>query len=170
MSAEESRATEWLLADAQASEQLGAVLARTAAAAAQAWAERALIVFLCGDLGAGKTTLARGVLRELGVTGTVRSPSYTLLERYETPTAVGLHVDLYRLRGDEEVEALGLRDELRAGVIMLVEWPERALGALPPPDLRIELNVRGAGRAATIAALTVVGQNWLRRIESSLMR
>ena len=122
VSAEESRATEWLLADAQASEQLGAVLARTAAAAAQAWAERALIVFLCGDLGAGKTTLARGVLRELGVTGTVRSPSYTLLERYETPTAVGLHVDLYRLRGDEEVEALGLRDELRAGVIVLVEF------------------------------------------------
>ena len=156
--------SEFPLASAADSEQLGAVVAREVP-----WsAGRSLCIFLSGDLGAGKTTVARGLLRALGVAEIVRSPSYTLLETYEPGGHRVLHLDLYRLSGGGEVQALGLRDELDAGVLLLVEWPERAREALPTPDLELRLSMAGEGRQATLAAGTAIGGDWLSRIKGRL--
>jgi len=145
------------LADAVGSERLGAALARTIP-----WATpRALTLFLTGELGTGKTTLARGLLRALGVEDVVRSPSYTLVESYEAAGHRVLHLDLYRLGGATDLEALGLRDELDEGVLLLVEWPERAPAMLPIPDLQVSLRVAGEGRIARLEARTEVGAGWL---------
>lgn len=143
---------------------LGAALARSLPRGAP----DALVVYLQGDLGSGKTTLARALLRQLGVQGTVRSPSYTLLESYELGGLLALHLDLYRLREPGELEQLALRDLLQAGVLLLVEWPERAPGLLPAPDLDIELSIpAGEGAAAQLARTarldtgSPTGQRWL---------
>ena len=149
--------TELQLADVADSERLGAVLAR-----AIPWtAPRALTLFLTGELGTGKTTIARGLLRALGVEDVVRSPSYTLVETYEPAGHRVLHLDLYRLGGAADLEALGLRDELEEGVLLLVEWPERAPSVLPLPDLQVSLRVAGEGRTARLEATTEVGVGWL---------
>ena len=140
------------LADADATEQLAQALARTAPTPA--------VALLHGDLGAGKSTLARAWLRALGVTGAIRSPTYTLVERY--PLAGGseaLHLDLYRIGDGAELEFLGLDDADAA--LWLVEWPERGAGALPPADLRIDLSIQGDGRACGLTALSPAGQAWL---------
>jgi tRNA threonylcarbamoyladenosine biosynthesis protein TsaE len=153
------------LASAADSERLGAMLA-----ADVPWsAGQPLSIFLSGDLGAGKTTVARGLLRALGVAEIVRSPSYTLLETYEPEGHRVLHLDLYRLSGGDELQALGLRDELDAGVLLLVEWPERAREALPAPDLELRLSMAGEGRRATLEAGTAPGAAWLSRIKDRLM-
>ncbi|MBS0388374.1 MAG: tRNA (adenosine(37)-N6)-threonylcarbamoyltransferase complex ATPase subunit type 1 TsaE [Proteobacteria bacterium] len=145
------------LADAYATERLGAALARSVP-----WsAPQSLTVHLHGELGAGKTTLVRGLLRELGVTGTVRSPSFTLLESYESNGRTVLHVDLYRLAGSADVASLGLRDEARPGVLLLVEWPERALESLPAADLRVRLSIVGEQRRAQLEPASAVGTAWL---------
>ena len=155
---------ELLLAVANGTEQLGAALARTAP-----WrAPQALTVFLHGELGAGKTTLARGLLRELGVQGTVRSPSYTLLESYEPAGFRVLHLDLYRLSGAEELAVLGIRDELAPGVMLLIEWPERASEALPPPDLRLTYSLLGESRRVRLEGATPVGAAWLSALQGML--
>lgn len=123
------------------------------------------MVHLHGDLGAGKSTLARAWLRRLGVQGTVRSPTYTLVERY--PLAGGneaLHLDLYRIGDPGELEFLGL-DEAD-GALWLVEWPQRGTGALPAPDLAIHLAIAGDGRSARIKALSVTGSGWLDRLRN----
>lgn len=141
------------------SEALGAALAR-----AIPWPEgRALSLFLSGDLGAGKTTVVRGLLHGLGVGEAVRSPTYTLLETYEHEGHRVLHLDLYRLGGSADLAALGLRDELEAGVMLVVEWPERALEALPAPDIQVWLSMAGEGRAARLQAGTEQGAEWLSR-------
>jgi tRNA threonylcarbamoyladenosine biosynthesis protein TsaE len=103
-------------------------------------------VHLHGDLGTGKTTLVRGILRGLGHTGAVKSPTYTLIEPYEPGGRPVFHLDLYRLGDPEEIEYLGLRDLLGGGRLLLVEWPERAGTALPPADLDIDIAYAGAGR------------------------
>ncbi|TDU24417.1 tRNA threonylcarbamoyladenosine biosynthesis protein TsaE [Panacagrimonas perspica] len=108
------------------------------------------VVFLHGDLGAGKTTLARGLLRSCGVTGTLRSPTYTLMEPYSVGGQGFLHLDLYRLTDPSEVENLGLRDYPPESTIWLVEWPQRGAGFLPAPDLEVRLAPQGEGRVATI--------------------
>jgi len=132
------------LADAAATEAIGARLAR-------ALSQRAgLVVFLHGDLGAGKTTLVRGWLRALGVTGTIRSPTYTLVEPYEVDGRGLLHLDLYRLSDPLELEQLGLYDTPPERSVWLVEWPERGAGQLPQADLRIHLQVADAGREIRI--------------------
>jgi len=110
------------------------------------------VVYLEGDLGTGKTTLARGVLRGLGHAGPVRSPTYTLLEPYELESMRLYHLDLYRLGDPEELEYLGLRDLLDEESLLLVEWPERGAGALPPPDLRIRLAHAGEARTLELVA------------------
>jgi tRNA threonylcarbamoyladenosine biosynthesis protein TsaE len=97
------------------------------------------VVFLHGDLGAGKTTLARGILRGMGYLGTVRSPTYTLVEHYPTQPLASAHFDLYRLGHPEELEFIGARDELMEGNLCLIEWPERAMGCLGVPDVDIYL-------------------------------
>ncbi len=93
------------------------------------------VVTLSGDLGAGKSTFARGVLRALGATGAIRSPSYTLLESYDLPGVQVIHLDLYRLLDPDELDNLGLEDYYRPGRLWLVEWPERGGGRLPPAEL-----------------------------------
>ena len=160
------------LSDEAATLALGAALARTAPRGASA----ALTVFLQGELGTGKTTLARALLRELGVAGTVRSPTYTLIEKYELADWQVLHLDLYRLRDATELEHLGLRDELRSGVLVLIEWPERAPLGLPTSDLRILLSAVAGGdpamgtdaRSAHISAETLAGRLWHRDLECAL--
>jgi tRNA threonylcarbamoyladenosine biosynthesis protein TsaE len=99
------------------------------------------IIELAGELGSGKSTFARGVLRALGVLGPIKSPSYTLLETYEPPGVHIVHLDLYRLNDPDELEHLGLADYHRAGFLWLVEWPERGAGRLPAPDLRFEFSI-----------------------------
>jgi tRNA threonylcarbamoyladenosine biosynthesis protein TsaE len=143
------------LADAEATERLARALAQTA--------PRPAVVLLQGDLGAGKSTLARGWLRALGVSGAIRSPTYTLVERY--PLAGGgeaLHLDLYRIGDGAELEFLGLDDADAA--LWLVEWPERGGDALPSPDLRIALAIEGEGRACEIIPLSPTGRSWLARL------
>jgi tRNA threonylcarbamoyladenosine biosynthesis protein TsaE len=140
------------LPDAEATQVLGRILATTRPAHA--------VIYLHGDLGAGKSTLARALLRALGVTGAIRSPTYTLVERY--PLRDGgdaLHLDLYRIAGAGELEFLGL-DAVDA-VLWLIEWPERGNGALPPVDLTLDLAVEGASRSVIVSAGSSAGHAWL---------
>jgi tRNA threonylcarbamoyladenosine biosynthesis protein TsaE len=134
------------------------------AAAKPASSDAAVIVYLTGDLGAGKTTLARGFLRACGITGAVRSPTYTLVETYDAGALTLVHLDLYRLREPSELEPLGLRDLARAGYLWLIEWPERGAGRLPPADLTISLQVAEKTHDLTTSAGTAVGQVWFRRL------
>lgn len=146
--------------NAEATEAHGAAFAQTLPSLASA----PLIVFLEGDLGAGKTTWARGFLRALGVSGAVRSPTYTLLERYDLAAGAVLHLDLYRLRDPDELESLGLRDWHVPGYLWLIEWPERGAGHLPSADLRLEFTHAADGSHAIAAhAGTAVGTAWLAR-------
>lgn len=141
------------LADAEATTRLGAALAR------RLRGQGGAVIHLEGDLGAGKTTLARGFLRELGVTGTVRSPTYTLMEPYETAQARVLHMDLYRLTDPLELENLGLNDFPPAQTLWLVEWPDKGGALLPRPDLRLLLGNSGTGRRLRIeAAASLAGR------------
>lgn len=120
------------------------------------------VLYLEGALGAGKTTLTRGLLRALGVTGSIRSPTYTLLEPYEIGNQPLLHMDLYRLNDPLELEQLGLRDYPTSRCWWLVEWPERGAGFLPPPDLRIVLSHEPQGRRAVcsgVLAATIGSQS-----------
>ena len=134
------------LADPAATEAMGAKLA-------QALLQRpGLVVFLHGDLGAGKTTLVRGWLRQLGATGAIRSPTYTLVEPYELDGRSLLHLDLYRLSDAAELEQLGVYDTPPESSVWLVEWPERGAGQLPEPDLKIFLQVAAAGREMRLEA------------------
>lgn len=121
------------------------------------------VVQLQGDLGAGKSTLARALLRSLGVQGAIRSPTYTLVERY--PLGDGheaWHLDLYRIGQAEELDFLGL-DEGSAS-LWLVEWPERGAGALPPTDLIVALEIEGLGRRVRLNATSDAGREWLARL------
>ncbi|NUS37533.1 MAG: tRNA (adenosine(37)-N6)-threonylcarbamoyltransferase complex ATPase subunit type 1 TsaE [Lysobacter sp.] len=149
------------LADPAATDALGQLLARTQPATA--------VVHLHGDLGAGKSSLARAWLRALGVVGAIRSPTYTLVEHYPYADArlpqggKALHLDLYRIGGPGELEFLALDDA--AATLWLVEWPERGGDALPQADLRIGLSVAPAGgRAASLQAGTPAGDDWVRRM------
>ena len=124
--------------------------------------DRNLLLGLSGELGSGKTTLARALLRALGVGGTIRSPTFTLVEPYETRAGAVHHLDLYRLKpGGEELESLGYRDIRALPGLVIVEWPERAGAALGTPDLALTLEHRPAGRGLRATAATEAGRNWL---------
>jgi tRNA threonylcarbamoyladenosine biosynthesis protein TsaE len=105
-----------------------------------------MVVTLSGDLGAGKTTLVRGVLRGFDIEGPVRSPTYTLVEPYKVSSLYLYHFDFYRLKDPDEWEAAGFREYFRADAICLIEWPERASPFLPPADLELRLSLEDAGR------------------------
>ncbi len=108
------------------------------------------IIFLHGDLGAGKTTFVRGFLRALGHTGTVKSPTYTLIETYSFPSMRCHHLDLYRLADPYELENLGVRDLFDNQSIFLIEWPEMAAGHLPEVDIDLTITYHEGGRLVLI--------------------
>ncbi|MEM9758732.1 MAG: tRNA (adenosine(37)-N6)-threonylcarbamoyltransferase complex ATPase subunit type 1 TsaE [Pseudomonadota bacterium] len=114
-------------------------------------------VYLRGELGAGKTTLVRGVARGLGHTQAVKSPTYTLVEPYEALTVPLYHFDLYRLGDPEELEFMGIRDYFTGEALVFIEWPERGEGFLPTPDLEIRLAVEGMGRRLDVRACSERG-------------
>jgi tRNA threonylcarbamoyladenosine biosynthesis protein TsaE len=116
------------------------------------------VVYLAGDLGTGKTTLVRGILRRFGHRGPVRSPTYTLMEPYAIGGLRLFHLDLYRLGDPGELEYLGLRDLLERDSVLLVEWPERGAGVLPPPDLEIRLQYSQRGRVVELRARSPAGE------------
>lgn len=124
-----------------------------------------LVVYLRGDLGAGKTTLVRGLLRALGYRGRVKSPTYTLIEQYDLAGLNLRHFDLYRFRDAEEWEAAGFRDEFNGHNICLVEWPEQAAGLLPPADLEIIFNMQAHGRILELHARSVTGQQCIETLQ-----
>ena len=128
------------------------------------------VVYLTGELGAGKTTFARGFLEALGVAGAVRSPTYTLLEFHEVPGLTVLHIDLYRLRDAAELESLGLRDWARPGCLWLIEWPERGEQRLPPPDLTLTFTVGAPAHDIEVLARSPRGEAWLARLASQVRR
>ncbi|MDH3561278.1 MAG: tRNA (adenosine(37)-N6)-threonylcarbamoyltransferase complex ATPase subunit type 1 TsaE [Gammaproteobacteria bacterium] len=119
------------------------------------------VIYLCGDLGTGKTTLVRNLLRGLGFRGKVKSPTYTLIEPYPLGELSVYHLDLYRLTSGEELEWIGIRDLMTGHELLLVEWPELGEGALPPPDLVIAIDHRGAGRQLDLRAASERGRQWL---------
>jgi len=141
----------WRLPGARQSEALGAALARGCP-----WDEaEPRLIYLSGELGAGKTTLAAA-----------------LIETYAARAGEAVHIDLYRLRGSEELQQLGLRDYLNGRTLLLIEWPERAAGALPPADLEVRLELSDApgdgGRNAHVEARSSVGEAWLTRTRAVL--
>jgi tRNA threonylcarbamoyladenosine biosynthesis protein TsaE len=134
------------LPSAQATETLGALLADVI--------QPGWIVFLQGELGAGKTTLVRGLLRHLGYQGVVKSPTYTLLEPYHFDSFSVFHFDLYRIADADELEFIGFRDCLDQNNILLIEWPQRGAGVLPSPDIDLTLHYSEHGRHCTLQILT----------------
>jgi tRNA threonylcarbamoyladenosine biosynthesis protein TsaE len=148
------------LPDEPATLALGAALA--------AGLEPGLTIYLRGDLGAGKTTLARGVLRALGHEGAVKSPTYTLVEVYELSRLHLHHFDFYRFRDPREWIDAGFRESFNGRNVSLIEWPERAGGLLPPADVEIALELHGTGRNAVLTSSSEAGHRSIARIEERL--
>ena len=121
------------------------------------------VLHVSGELGSGKTTLVRGLLRELGHTGRVKSPTYPLVELYVVSRLNLYHFDFYRFKYQSEWTESGFREYFSAQTACIVEWPERAGGLLPPPDLAIRLEIAGDGRRAWLSAGTPGGEAWLAR-------
>lgn len=121
------------------------------------------VIYLQGDLGAGKTTFTRGVLRAFGHDGAVKSPTYTLVEPYHFGAINVYHFDLYRVVDPEELELIGVRDYFSAQALVLVEWPSRGEPLLPAPDLTVNLtpSLTGQGRSLSMQANSETGQGWL---------
>lgn len=126
--------------------------------------EPGLVIFLDGDLGAGKTTLARALLHAMGYRGKVKSPTYTLVEIYVISSLYLYHFDFYRFNDPQEWDEAGFREYFNEASVCLVEWPEKAGGLLPRADLEIALRVRGEGRQVEIAAGTAKGEKCLQHL------
>src|SRR5271165_3558730 len=167
-------AIEFTLPDAEATDALGRALAASfpgnLSGGAGGGRPEGAVLHLRGDLGAGKTTCARSLLRAFGVTGTIRSPTYTLVETYELGFLTCVHVDLYRVAGEALAEELGLRDLPEPHDLVLIEWPEKGAGAVPPADLGLWLDYAPAGRSARVVAFSARGRAWLAnlRVDPSL--
>ncbi len=127
------------------------------------------VLFLSGDLGAGKTTLVRGLLRALGWSGRVKSPTYALVELYSLSRLNLYHFDFYRFKDREEWVSSGFREHFNPESLCIVEWPEMAGGLLPPPDLHLTLEISGPGRRAAFRAHTAAGREWRQSGLASLL-
>jgi tRNA threonylcarbamoyladenosine biosynthesis protein TsaE len=148
------------LPDSGATESLGRALALALPDTATAGA----VVYLQGDLGAGKTTTARSMLHSLGVVGKVRSPTYTLIDTYLLPRVACVHIDLYRVQSLSEVEELGIRDLSGPGSLMLIEWPEKGAGVIPSADLILMLDYAGEARRVVVTPGSSFGENWVAKL------
>ncbi|MCE5180367.1 MAG: tRNA (adenosine(37)-N6)-threonylcarbamoyltransferase complex ATPase subunit type 1 TsaE [Betaproteobacteria bacterium] len=142
------------LADESATDAFGAELA--------ALLRPGLMITLNGDLGAGKTALVRAILRALGYTGKVKSPTYTLVEHYVISSLYLYHFDFYRFNDPDEWHEAGFREYFNESSVCLVEWPEKAGGLLPLPDIKISLDIRGTGRDVTVEAGSEKGSQCLK--------
>jgi tRNA threonylcarbamoyladenosine biosynthesis protein TsaE len=151
-----------------------AALLKFAASLAHSWLQQdkasGLIIWLQGDLGAGKTTFARGFLHGLGHEGVVKSPTYTLVEPYQPAPGISCyHFDLYRLADAEELEFTGARDYFDDHSLCLIEWPEKAAACLPEPDIEVQLVLNNTGRQMTLIAGTDRGGALLANIDDDLL-
>jgi len=145
------------LADEGVTDEFGAELAKVL--------KPGLMITLCGDLGAGKTALVRAMLRALGYLGKVKSPTYTLVESYVISGLYLYHFDFYRFNDPDEWHEAGFREYFNENSVCLVEWPEKAGGLLPPPDLRISLDIRESGRDITVEAGSEKGRQCMLELE-----
>lgn len=123
-----------------------------------------LVVYLNGELGAGKTTLTRSIVQSFGYVGNVKSPTYTLVEEYALSPYALYHFDLYRLADPEELEFMGIRDYFRAQTICLLEWASRGKGMIPPPDLVVQIDYAEPGRTLTLQEQSPRGQHIIAKI------
>ncbi|HSS46050.1 MAG TPA: tRNA (adenosine(37)-N6)-threonylcarbamoyltransferase complex ATPase subunit type 1 TsaE [Burkholderiales bacterium] len=147
------------LADEQATRALGVQLAPLITPG--------LKVYFCGELGSGKTTLVRGLLEGLGYRGKVKSPTYLLVELYAISRLDLYHFDFYRFKLAEEWQDAGFREHFDSQAVCLVEWPEKAAGLLPVPDIKISLQIESAGRAVTIEGVTETGRECLKLLQDT---
>lgn len=154
--AEQQHDDDTFLADTAATEAFGASLAPALVPG--------LVIWLRGDLGTGKTTLTRGLLRALGHTGSVKSPTYTLIEVYVVSRITLYHFDFYRFANPDEFLEAGLDEYFGDAGVCLVEWADKALPHVPTPDLEIHLRVAGEGRAARIVARSTRGSECLKNV------
>lgn len=152
-----------ILADETATVALGNKLAQHLS--------KGCVIFLVGELGAGKTTLVRGVLQALGHQGKVKSPTYTLVEPYslasDTPVKMLYHFDLYRMNDPEELEYMGARDYFTSDAICFVEWPEKGSGWLPEADLTLELTYHAEARSLIVKTGSTFGEEIARKLKNN---
>jgi tRNA threonylcarbamoyladenosine biosynthesis protein TsaE len=153
----ESKLMNFILNEERQTEELGAKL--------QAVVCPGSVIYLQGNLGAGKTTLVRGFLRAAGWEDAVKSPTYTLVEPYQLGNSDYFHFDLYRLKNEEELSFIGIRDYFYSGSICIIEWAERAPSFLAPADIVVILNYKDNGRDASIEAKTKLGKACLKLLE-----
>jgi tRNA threonylcarbamoyladenosine biosynthesis protein TsaE len=148
---------QWELADEDATRALGVRFAQAL--------DSGLVLYLHGELGAGKTSFARALLTAMGVGERIKSPTYSLVEGYQADGRPAWHLDLYRIADPGELEWLGLDALSDPTAVVLVEWPERGRGALPAPDLELDLSYSGVGRRARLRPLSTRGEQLLGRLQ-----